>query len=324
MKKNKIKIGILGCANIADRSIIPSILELNDCFQLVAIASRSEEKAIEFATKFHCEAITGYQNMIDRNDIDALYIPLPTGLHKEWVTKALESGKHIYVEKSFAFNYADAAFMVNLAKTKNLALMEGYMFIYHSQHEFVKQIIAKGEIGEIRSFRSSFGFPPLDENNFRYDKNIGGGVVFDAAGYPLRATHLILGNDLVVTSSSLYLSKKTNTALYGSAFLKNSSGKSSQISFGFDNYYQCSYEVWGSKGKITVKKAFTPRSNEEPEIIIENQNGIKIINAPSDNHFKKAFIKFSELIQHEYKELAYNDILIQSQSLDSIIDFSNK
>jgi len=324
MKSNKIRIGVLGCANIAERSIIPSIIELNSIFELVAVASRSEKKALEFSSKFNCEAIIGYQNIIDRLDIDALYIPLPTGLHKEWVTKALLAGKHIYVEKSFAFSFADTLEMINLAKSRKLALMEGYMFLYHSQHNLVKEIIAAGEIGEIRTFRSSFGFPPLDESNFRYNNEIGGGVVFDAAGYPLRASHFIIGEDLVVTSSSLSYSGTTNTAIFGNAFLKNSTGKSAQISFGFDNYYQCNYEVWGSNGKIIVKKAFTPKFNEEPEILIENQNGIKKINAPSDNHFTNAFIKFSELIHYGDLDLVYNDILRQSSSLDSIIEFSKK
>ena len=319
MKFKKIRIGVLGCANIAYRSIIPSVLELSDTFELVAVASRTENKAHQFASKFNCEAIIGYENIISREDIEALYIPLPTGLHKEWVSKALNFDKHVYVEKSLAFNFSDASYLVNLANSKNLAMMEGYMFLYHSQHEIVKNIINADGIGDIRSFSSSFGFPPLDETNFRYNQDLGGGVVFDAAGYPLRAAHFIMGDDLVVKSSSLNYSKKNNSTIYGSAFLKNSTGKSAFISFGFDNYYQCNYELWGSKGKLIVKKAFTPKSTEQPLIIIENNSGTNEIFAPKDNHFKNALLKFAELIRCGEKNVSYSDILRQSKSLESII-----
>lgn len=325
MTINKIKIGILGCANIAKKSVIPAIKDLEQSFELVAIASRTLNKAKEFADTFECEPICGYQNLVDRKDITALYIPLPTGLHKEWIIKALNAGKHVYAEKSMAFNYEDASEMVNLARLKNLALMEGYMFIYHAQHQFTLDIINSGEIGEIRTFRSSFGFPPLENGNFRYEKDLGGGVVFDAAGYPLRASHFILGSDLIVTSSSLNCSPTTNTVIYGNAFLKNENGTSAQISFGFDNFYQCNYEIWGSLGKLTANRAFTPKPEEQPQIIIENKDGKRIILAPSDDHFKNALQEFACTINGiKSKENHYSDILGQSISLDALIKLAKK
>jgi len=94
----KIRIGVLGCANIAHRSVIPAILSLPDHFELVAIASRTLDKATIFAQEFGCEAMSPYEKLIQRKDIDAVYLPLPTGLHKEWLNKALISGKHVYAE----------------------------------------------------------------------------------------------------------------------------------------------------------------------------------------------------------------------------------
>jgi len=325
MTINRIKIGILGCANIAQRSVIPAIKDLEQSFELVAIASRTLNKAKEFATTFDCEPICGYQNLIDRKDITALYIPLPTGLHKEWIIKALNAGKHVYAEKSIAFNYEDASEMVNLARLKNLALLEGYMFIYHAQHRLIFNLISSGEIGEIRTFRSSFGFPALGYDNFRYNKDIGGGVVFDAAGYPLRAAHFILGPDLIVTSSSLKYSSTYDTAIYGNAFLQNKEGVSAQISFGFENFYQCNYEIWGSLGKLTAIRAFTPKPEDQPQIIIEKKEGKREILAPSDNHFKNALYEFANTINSlKPKEKHFSDILRQSLSLDALITLAKK
>ena len=108
----RIRIGILGCANIAHRSMIPALLSIPDKFEVVAVASRTLEKASAFAQDFGCEAIAPYEAMLERKDIDALYIPLPTGLHKEWINKALCAGKHVYAEKSIAFSLADAEEMI--------------------------------------------------------------------------------------------------------------------------------------------------------------------------------------------------------------------
>jgi len=320
MKTKKIKIGIMGCANIAKRSVIPAIKELSQDFELIAVASRTASKANDFAETFECEPVIGYDSLLNKADISAVYIPLPTGLHKEWIIKALKAGKHIYSEKSIAFNFLDAKEMVDLAKSKNLVLMEGYMFVFHTQHTIIKQLIENGEIGAIRTFRSSFGFPPLDKDNFRYKNDLGGGVVFDAAGYPLRASHLMLDSDLRVSSSSLNYSSAQDIAIYGNAFLKNELGLSAHISFGFDNYYQCNYEIWGSHGKLTANKAFTPKPDENPDILIENDVGKRIISAPADNHFKNAFVEFAELIKrNKDKDETFSSILTQSKSLDEII-----
>ena len=159
----------MGCANIALRSVIPAILSCGFT-RLVAVASRSSQKAQQFAAQFECEAVQGYENLLSRDDIDAIYMPLPTGLHEEWVTRSLEAGKHVLVEKSFASDYASARLMLDLARSSNLLVMENFMFLYHSQYDFIKDQIDKGAIGELRGFRSSFGFPPLQQENFQLSK----------------------------------------------------------------------------------------------------------------------------------------------------------
>lgn len=100
----KIRIGVMGCADIAQRLVIPAIQQLGEKFKLVGVASRTADKARSFADRFACESIEGYNTLVLRDDIDAVYIPLPTGLHKEWIIKALEHGKHVYAEKSIAMN----------------------------------------------------------------------------------------------------------------------------------------------------------------------------------------------------------------------------
>ena len=317
----RTRIGVLGCANIAHRSVIPAIQSLPEQFELVAIASRTPEKAEQFAHEFGCEAVAPYENLIKREDIDALYIPLPTGLHKEWINKALCADKHVYAEKSIAFSLADAEEMVHNARKHQVSLMEGFMFQYHSQNLKVKEMLADGAIGDIRYFTGSFGFPPFpDADNFRYDKEIGGGAIFDACGYPVRAAFFILGDDLIVQGASVYYDQAHESSLYGSAFLQGKNGIGASISFGFDNYYQCNYQVWGSKGKLTANKAYTPKVDQSTTLTWEHDNQAEVINCEADNHFVKAMMEFHHIVSNPAsREKHFSDILRQSEALGTII-----
>lgn len=313
----------MGCAAIADRSVIPAILSLPQCFKLVAVASRNVDKAREFADRFGCEAVIGYDTLLNRQDIQAIYIPLPTGLHKKWINEALSKGKHVYAEKSIAMNYADASQMVEKAENFDIALMEGFMFQYHSQHQVVFEILNSGEIGEVRHFASKFGFPPLETGNFRYDNDIGGGALLDAAGYVVRSAHFVLGDSFKVESATMKLDPNTGASLWGTAFMCDGSGVGASLSFGFDNFYQCSYEIWGSEGKLTADRAFTPRFDFKPKIIVETKKGSRIIEAAADNQFVKAMKEFHGIISGKSeKQKHFGEILLQSKSLDRIMKYS--
>ncbi|MDG1476211.1 MAG: Gfo/Idh/MocA family oxidoreductase [Vicingaceae bacterium] len=317
---NKLKIGVLGCANIAKRSVIPAIKSIAE-YDLVAIASRTQEKATSFALEFDCEAIEGYQNLLDRNDIDVIYMPLPTGLHEEWVMKALDAGKHILIEKSLAMNYDSAKRMVDLARQKGLLIMENFMFLYHGQHNFVKDLIAKGEIGELRCFRSSFGFPPLNKDNFRYNAAAGGGALLDAAAYTVRASQLFLGSDVWIEGATLN-NLDAEVDLFGGAYLKSESGMFAEVAFGFDNFYQCNYEIWGSKGKIIAQRAFTPGENFTPTITLEKQGEIFDYKVDAENHFINILNEFKRCVLQKEVEAKYEEILNQSRLLQELRDKS--
>lgn len=316
----KLTIGVLGCANIAKRSVIPAILAIPE-LELVAIASRTLPKANEFAQLFNCEAVEGYQNLLDRKDIDAIYMPLPTGLHEEWVLKALDAGKHVLIEKSLAMNFASAQLMVKKAKEKGLLIMENFQFSYHGQHQFVKQLMADGKIGELRCFRSSFGFPPLVNDNFRYNKTLGGGALLDAAAYTVRASQLFLGNDLTVAASNLNY-ENTEVDLFGGAYLQSKTGAFSEVAFGFDNFYQCNYELWGSKGKIIAQRAFTPSPDFKPTITLEIQGEVFNYEVDAENHFVSILNEFKRCIFDGDLEDKYTEVLNQSRLLQELKEIS--
>lgn len=317
---SKIRIGVMGCANIAKRSVIPEIISSPE-LELVAVASRNKKKADDFAQLFNCESIKGYEKLLERDDIDAIYMPLPTGLHDEWIHKCIDAKKHVLAEKSLAENFQSAKSLVKKAKKNKVLLMEDFMFLYHHQHKFIKDKIAQGEIGEIRMFRSSFGFPPFsDKDNFRYKKDLGGGALLDAAAYTIRASQLFLGHDLEIKAANLVIPENSEVDIYGGAYLSSNTNNNviAQVGFGFDNFYQCNYEIWGSKGKIIAHRSFTPKPNFRPLITIEKQGIKQNYHMAPDNHFYNILQEFTRCIHQEDFEQKYIEVLNQSRLLTEL------
>jgi NDP-hexose-3-ketoreductase len=304
----KINIGILGCANIAKRYVIPAILNL-EYYKLYGISSRAAQKVEEFAKIFKIKGFNGYDQILDEK-IDAVYIPLPNSLHYEWIKKAINKNIHVLVEKSLACTLGEVIELNELAKQKNVVLVENFQFRFHCQISFIQKIIADGRIGELRSMRSSFGFPPFPDNeNIRYQKKLGGGALLDAGAYTLKISQIFLGSEIYVDSASLEFSSYKSVDLWGSAFLKQKNGNiTSQISFGFDNYYKNDIEIWGSKGIVTASRIFTAPPGFAATIIIQSDGKEECIKLSIDDHFKNMLMHFYNLIQskagleEEYKQ----------------------
>jgi dTDP-3,4-didehydro-2,6-dideoxy-alpha-D-glucose 3-reductase len=323
MEHQRIRVGIMGVAKIARRSVVPALLQRPDRFELVAAASRDEAKARQFADEFKCQPVTGYAELLARDDIDAIYMPLPTGLHAEWIARAIAAGKHVYAEKSFASTASQTEALIAAAQARSVALMEGYMFLYHRQQAVVAELLAQGAIGELRHFHGSFGFPPLPEGDFRYDEAVGGGVLMDAAGYPLRAALHLLGDQLTVHGASLRRCPQRGTSLWGSAFLARPDGVGASIAFGFDNHYQCRYELWGSKGKLVAERAYTPGPTFAPRLTLESAGGLQETSVEPDNHFVGAWQAFAQAITEPARRADhYRQILLQSRALQAIGDLA--
>ncbi|MDR0994265.1 MAG: Gfo/Idh/MocA family oxidoreductase [Verrucomicrobiota bacterium] len=313
-----IRIGVMGCANIARRSVIPAILAVPE-LRLAGIASRSKEKGEEFARSFGCAHLGDYQDLLDRPDIDAVYMPLPTGLHAEWAAKALRAGKHLLVEKSLAASFAEAHGLVALAREHRRVMMENYMFQYHTQQAVVQQLIRDG-LGEIRLFRATFCFPPLSAGNFRYDQALGGGALLDAGGYPLKACQVFMDGDIQVLSACLNDSAD-HVDIWGGAMLSATSCGIRiplQIAFGFDQFYQCGIEVIGQRGRLTTFRTFTAGEGVVPTALLETPGQRREIQLPVDNHFIAILKEFCRRVHTDDVETPCAENLCQARLQDQV------
>lgn len=327
----KIKIGILGTANIAAKSVIPTLKNLADYFEIVGVAGRDMSRTAAFCNPLGLKAYEAYEYLLQEENLDAVYIPLPNALHYEWVMKALDKGLHVMCEKSLGCNYEETLKMNAKAKENKLLLMEHFQFRFHSQLQYIQNLISNGTIGEIRCVRSSFGLPPFpDANNIRYQKELGGGALLDTGAYPLKISQIFLGNNLSVKAATLNTPAEKQVDIWGGAYLQQQNGNIfAEIAFGFDNLYQCNVEIWGSKGKIYTNRIFTSPANHTPEIVLELQNGYNIeqeqIKLPPDDHFKNIWSYFYDtIINQSGFETEYAQNINQARLIDELANKANE
>lgn len=319
MSDQKLRIGILGAAKIAVKSMIPAILDLPEKYILAGIASRDSNKALEIANMFDVHAVGSYDDILNTSLVDIIYIPLPNASHFEWVKKALERGLHVLVEKSLGCNLQEVTTLNKIANDKGLILVENFQFRFHSQLQFIIKLVNDSKIGELRCLRSSFGFPPFpDHDNIRYKKELGGGALLDVGAYPLKIAQVFLGYDLGVAAANLSIDHEKQVDIWGGAYLKQKTGSLfAEIAFGFDHLYQCNLELWGSKGKIYTNRIFTAPPGYSPEIVVETSEGKEIIHLKADHHFKNMLEHVFNLhkgigdVEEEYQQNIHQARLIE-------------
>ena len=314
-----IRLGIIGCAEIAFRRFMPAALAVEG-LKVVAVAEEYAPAKLEsFKNEYGLETMTSFQELIDREDIDALYIPQPPALHFKWAKAALEAGKHVLVEKPSTTSLEDSKALVDLAASKGLALHENYMFIYHSQIAQIKEMVARGKIGDVRLIKASFGFPMRAANDFRYNKALGGGALLDAGGYTLKLATSFLGDTVRVTTAQMNYLEGFEVDMYGSASLVNDSGLVCQVSYGMDNAYRCSLEIWGSTARLTTNRIFTAPENYEPVVFIENNDGRQEIKLSKDSHFSHSIEAFlNEIGDASSRDKMYNEITLQAGLVEAL------
>jgi NDP-hexose-3-ketoreductase len=256
--------------------------------------------------------------LLEHPDVDAVYMPLPTGLHAEWCAKALAAGKHLLVEKSFASNYASAHFLVEQARGSGLLVAENFQFQTHRQWATIEALIEEGRLGRVHLVRSTFGFPPLPKENFRWNRRLGGGALLDAGAYVAKVSRLLLGPGLEVMGASQTVDPATGVDVYGEAMFKSHSGQISQVAYGFDYFYQCRVEILGTDGKLTASRVFTAPPGLDVELTLETPAGTELVRVGADNHYVNMWRRFATDLQGGDFSRHWDAILEQARLLNEM------
>lgn len=339
-----MNVGIICPSEIAFRRFLPSLQKVEQLhFDGVAIATPEEwagdgkvtentfaiienerKKAQNFVETYGGKIYEGYKTLITSPEIDIVYLPLPPALHFKWAKMAMENGKHAYVEKPFTTSLEDTQVLLHIAKEKKLAVHENYMFIYHQQLQAVKDLIDSGEIGKVRQYRVSFGFPRRAANDFRYNKALGGGALLDAGGYCMKYASWLLGDTAKLVCANSYHEPEFEVDIFGSSTMVNDEGTIVQMSFGMDCDYKCELEAWGSTGTLTTGRILTAPDGLEPDMTIKHNQDYITRKLPADNAFEKSIRRFYDCVMNDnMREDNYRIIERQSSFVSDFKKLSN-
>ncbi|QEH38295.1 1,5-anhydro-D-fructose reductase [Aquisphaera giovannonii] len=251
-----LRWGILGCARISRRGLIPGI-EGSRTGELAAIASRDGAKARAWGAEFRIpRPHDSYEALVADPDLDAVYIPLPNELHAPWVKAAADAGKHVLCEKPLALDAAEAAAMVAHCRDRGVILMEAFMWRHQPRTRGLLGHLAGGLIGELRLVRASFSFP-IEAGDWRLDPARGGGAVWDVGCYGVSTARLFAGTEPEGIRARAHFGP-SGVDMSLAATLSFPGGVLASIDCSFEQPFRCAYELVGTRGVIEVPDAYLP------------------------------------------------------------------
>ncbi|MCV7049528.1 Gfo/Idh/MocA family oxidoreductase [Mycobacterium heidelbergense] len=201
----QVRIGVLGAARIAPLALISPAKE-NDDVVVAAVAARDASRARAFAAKHGIPKVhESYEALIADPGLDAVYNPLPNGLHGRWTRAALAAGKHVLCEKPFTANAAEAREIAELAATSDRVVMEAFHYRYHPLSRRVEEIIASNELGTLKRVEAALCFPLPKFSDIRYNYSLAGGATMDAGCYAVHMVRTFGGSTPEVVSAQAKL-----------------------------------------------------------------------------------------------------------------------
>ncbi|MEV4057696.1 Gfo/Idh/MocA family oxidoreductase [Amycolatopsis sp. NPDC049688] len=257
-----LRIGILGAARIAPTALIKPASS-HPGVSVAAIAARSPERAQAFATRHGIPAVhSSYEALLADPDVDAVYNPLPNGLHGRWTRAALAAGKHVLCEKPFTANAAEAREVAAVAAASDRVVMEAFHYRYHPLALRIEEIVASGELGDLQRVETALCFPLPKFSDIRYNYELAGGATMDAGCYAVHMARVFGGGETpsVVSASAKLRDARIDRAM--TAELRFPSGHTGRIqcSMWSSSLLKISAKVTGSRGSLSALNPVGPQA----------------------------------------------------------------
>lgn len=268
----EIRFGVLGYASIARRELIPALVDARNAVPY-ALASQKAESRAEAAKAFPFQKIYGaYEDLLADPDVDAVYIPLPNHLHKEWSLRAMAAGKHVLCEKPMALSRADCLEMMEASEKHRVKLMEAFMYRFTTRTRILKDLLDKGAIGSVRHVNATFRFFNDRTEDVRFNPDMGGGSLWDVGCYPVNLVGMIMGAAPEAFRALKTVRHGVDYSL--TAVLRYPSGALCTVSGGFDSDSALVAEINGTTGSLLVPDAF--HENGTPMTLFKDGVGSSI------------------------------------------------
>jgi D-xylose 1-dehydrogenase (NADP+, D-xylono-1,5-lactone-forming) len=319
-----VRFGVLGTARIGEEWVLPAIRVAGNA-ELVAIASRNEEKARAFGEKNNIPKYYGsYEELLKDKDIDAVYIPLPNHLHAKWAIEAAKHGKHVLCEKPAALSAGQMEEVVAVCKANGVVFMEAFMYRFHPQLKRARNLIATGQIGEVRVLSTSFSFFLESPSDIRMHPEMGGGSLYDVGCYCVHAIRTIAGDALAsdavprTVHAIARFAKDSMVDTSMAATLEFANGILAHLDASFEVQNRQYLQIAGSKGTITLSHPFRPDLGDPTlTLCTEHENRVEVVE-PFDM-YQAEIEHFSDCV--EYGHVPVNtpdDSLHNMQIIESI------
>lgn len=310
----KINWGVLGFARIAKNEGIPAIQDAESA-NFYALASRNQEKLNEAEALFHPEKLyLSYEELLKDKEVDAVYIPLPNSLHKEWVIKAMEAGKHVLCEKPLALTEEEVKEMVEASKKHNVLLMEAFMYRYSERTRKIQEILECGLLGEVRHVDSTSRFFLDREGTIKLKKELGGGALYDVGCYPVNFATMVMREEPVRITAVAKMENEVD--VQSSVLMEYEDGKIASLHSGFNAFGRNYSEIIGTKGRLEIPDSFM---DNEGIITLYTKEGKEELHVPECHRYTREFEDFSKaILENRAPMLTLEESILNSRILDRI------
>lgn len=318
MTARKVNWGVISCANIADKAVIPGIISAQNA-KLYAVSSRSREKAEEFKNKHHAEkAYDNYDMLLDDPDVDAVYIPLPNALHKEWVLKAAEKGKHILCEKPLGINAQEVLDMKAACEKYNVKLMEAFAYRHSPLTHKAKELADSGIVGKLKVIEAWFSFQLDDLNNVRLINDLGGGATYDVGCYVINIIRYIAGSEPIKVLASGETGAISGVDESSCMLFEFENGLKAAAHCAFNAAPRSGYRIVGETGIIEVNIMFNAKGELGIHVIKDDHTDIITISTP-DNYTLEVEQFGSCILEGETPLLSLDDSYGNATVIDKVL-----
>lgn len=315
----KIRFGVLGVSNHFYKRIALPLNETDNC-EVYAIASREVSKAKVAGEEFGIPVSDlNYEELINHDEVDAIYIPQPNHLHAEWTIKALEAGKPVLCEKPLAMDAQEANQMADVSKRLNIPLMEGFMYRFHPLWQHIRNLIRTNQIGQINSVHTIFTYNNPSSSNIRNIKEFGGGALMDIGCYAISVPRFLFGSEPDKVMATMEEHPEFGTDMHTTALMQFGSANASFFVSTASEPFQ-KVEIIGTAGTITVHVPFNTYVDTPSTITVSTGQGAREVEFPICDPYGLMFDAFSSaLIDQKPVPVPIEDAINNMKVIDAVV-----
>lgn len=314
----KIRFGVLGVSNhFMKRILFP--LKRSAKAEVVAIASRNEEKASAFAKRHAVKKWYGsYDALLEDPEIDAVYIPLPNHLHAEYSIKAAKAGKHILCEKPLAMNHKEVNMMVSAAEDAGVLIMEAFMYRFHPQWIKSREIVLSGELGSIVTTICHFSYDNRDPSNIRNIRAYGGGALLDLGVYAVSSSRFLMDSEPGRVFCEIVRDADSEVDIHTSGILDYGTTRS-LFAVSTRTSADQRFHVFGSSGKLSVEVPLNMYPDVPGHLTVATSIGTREIYTEAADQYLLQFEAFAEAVASGGESpIPGEDSLLNMRTVDAL------